>query len=364
MSRLNLAIIGVGGVGSAFLAQVALLPDSKRPSVIFVSRSTIQLYNRDYSPVNPANLQASTSTLLSLPELAEYLSSSPNPVCLVDNTSNQDVADAYPRFLSKGISIITPNKKAFSSTTRLWNDIFRAEGPGTFVYHESSVGAGLPVISTLVDLIRTGDTVTRIEGVFSGTMSFLFNTFAPSSGSSGGSWSQIVAEAKAAGYTEPDPRDDLNGMDVARKLTILARIAGLELDGPGSFPVQSLIPEPLESVSSADEFMQRLPDFDSDMEAYKEDAEREGKVVRYVGSVDVQAKNVKVALENVDKSSAIGGLKGSDNLICFYTRRYGANPLVIQGAGAGNEVTAMGVMSDLLKLIERTRHTPSPQLQK
>ena len=356
MSKINLAVIGVGGVGSAFLSQVSSLPSAIRPSLIFVSRSSKQLYKSDYSSVDPSNLQSSDSKLLSLKDLASYLSSSPNPVCLVDNTSNRDVADAYPSFLSKGISLITPNKKAFSSTLQLWTEIFSsAKDAKSFIYHESSVGAGLPVISTLDDLIRTGDTVTRIEGVFSGTMSFLFNTFAPASGSSGGQWSKIVGEAKAAGYTEPDPRDDLNGMDVARKLTILARIAGLKTEGPDSFPVESLIPEPLQSASSAEEFMQKLPDFDSDMESYKDKAEKAGKVVRYVGSIDVQASKVKVGLEMVEKSSAIGGLKGSDNLICFYTKRYGANPLVIQGAGAGNEVTAMGVMSDLLKVIERTK---------
>ena len=356
MSKLNLAVIGVGGVGSAFLAQVSSLPSAIRPSLIFVSRSSKQLYKSDYSAIDPSNLQSSDSKLLSVTDLTSYLSSSPHPVCLVDNTSNQDVADAYPSFLSKGISLITPNKKAFSSNLKLWNDIFSSAKDGkSFIYHESSVGAGLPVISTLDDLIRTGDTVTRIEGVFSGTMSFLFNTFAPASGSSGGNWSKIVREAKAAGYTEPDPRDDLNGMDVARKLTILARIAGLKVEGPESFLVQSLIPEQLQSASSAEEFMQKLPDFDSEMESYKDKAEKEGKVVRYVGSIDVQASKVKVGLEMVEKSSAIGGLKGSDNLICFYTKRYGANPLVIQGAGAGNDVTAMGVMSDLLKVIERTK---------
>jgi len=197
--------------------------------------------------------------------------------------------------------------------------------------------------------------VTRIEGVFSGTMSFLFNNFAPTDGSGKLKWSEIVAQAKEAGYTEPDPRDDLNGMDVARKLTILARLAGLQVSGPGGFPVQSLIPKELESVRSAAEFMEKLPGFDGDMEGYKERAVKEGKVVRYVGSVDVGKGEVKVGLEMVLQGSPIAGLKGSDNLICFYTKRYGSNPLVVQGAGAGGEVTAMGVTADLIKVVERLR---------
>ena len=263
------------------------------------------------------------------------------------------MANAYPAVLLKGISIVTPNKKAFSGSYKLWQDIFSAASTsGAKVYHESSVGAGLPIISTLKELVDTGDEVTRIEGVFSGTMSFLFNSFAPTEGS-GGKWSAEVKKAKELGYTEPDPRDDLNGLDVARKLTILARLAGLQVESPTSFPVQSLIPKKLESVSSGDEFLQRLPDFDAQMEETKVAAEKEGKVVRFVGSIDVAKKEVKVGLEKFDRSHPIAALKGSDNIISFYTRRYGANPLIIQGAGAGGEVTAMGVTGDLIKVLER-----------
>ncbi|KAK5065038.1 hypothetical protein LTR84_000873 [Exophiala bonariae] len=358
MSNLYLAVIGVGGVGQAFLSQVANLPSTLRPSLIFVSRSTKQLYNSSYSAVNASDLQSSSSKLLSLSELSSYLSSAPGKTILVDNTSSQDVADSYPSFLSAGVSIVTPNKKAFSSNLKLWNDIFSAVDSSNgkaLIYHESSVGAGLPVISTLKDLIATGDQVTRIEGVFSGTMSFLFNSFAPADGSGKGKWSEIVAQAKDAGYTEPDPRDDLNGMDVARKLTILARLAGLKVQAPDTFPVQSLIPEALASAKDSSEFMQRLPEFDGEMEAYKDQAAKQGKVVRYVGSVDVAAEKVKVGLEFVDQGSPIASLKGSDNLMCFYTKRYVANPLVIQGAGAGGEVTAMGVTADLIKALERLR---------
>ena len=251
---------------------------------------------------------------------------------------------------------MTPNKKAFSSSYALWEDIFStASTSKAMVYHESSVGAGLPVISTLKDLVATGDRVTRIEGVFSGTMSYLFNTFSPVSNDSAESWSQIVAKAKKAGFTEPDPRDDLNGMDVARKLTILARLAGLKVEGPSSFPVQSLIPKELESASSADDFMSKLPNHDQDMETYKKEAKTADKVVRYIGSVDVGSGAVKVGLQMVDRGSPTANLKGSDNLICFYTQRYGANPLVVQGAGAGAEVTAMGVTADLIKVMEVLR---------
>lgn len=233
-------------------------------------------------------------------DIAEYLARAPEKSILVDNTSSQDVANAYPTFLSKGISVVTPNKKAFSGDLKLWNDIFGAAANGTgsggYVFHESSVGAGLPVISTLKELVETGDEVRKIEGVFSGTMSFLFNSFMPVGGG-GGKFSAEVKKAKEAGYTEPDPRDDLNGLDVARKLTILARLSGLEVESPTSFPVQSLIPKELESAQSGDEFLEGLPKFDDDMEKLKEEAAKEGKVVRFVGSIDVAKKDVKVGLE-------------------------------------------------------------------
>ncbi|KAI1768555.1 homoserine dehydrogenase-domain-containing protein [Hypoxylon sp. FL1150] len=359
VNNVSIAIIGAGGVGKCFLSQLEAL-SKRRPTpklnLCYISTSKKALFDADYSLTVENVLQdlaASSKDPMSLPQVADYLSKAPSKVVLVDNTSSQDVADTYPLFLSRGISIVTPNKKAFSGSYKLWQDIFKAAATsGAKVYHESSVGAGLPVISTLKDLVDTGDEVTKIEGVFSGTMSFLFNSFAPVEGS-GGQWSAEVKKAKELGYTEPDPRDDLNGLDVARKLTILARLAGLPVESPTSFPVQSLIPKELESVSSGDEFLERLPEFDSQMEETKAAAQKKGKVVRFVGSIDVATKAVKVGLEEFDKSHPIAALKGSDNIISFYTKRYGANPLIIQGAGAGGEVTAMGVTSDLLKVLSQ-----------
>jgi homoserine dehydrogenase len=351
-------------VGKCFLSQLAILAErlsqKKTPtqlSLILAARSRKILYKHDYSPLSIQNcdqdLAVSSQDMLPTAKIVEYLAGAPGKVILVDNTSSNDVADQYPQFLMGGINIVTPNKKAFSGSYELWQNIFSAaEWSGAKVYHESSVGAGLPVISTLKELVDTGDVVEKIEGVFSGTMSFLFNSFAPTEGK-GGKWSAEVKKAKDLGYTEPDPRDDLNGLDVARKLTILARLAGLKIESPTSFPVQSLIPKELESVGSGEEFMQRLPEFDSQMEETKLAAEKEGKVVRFVGSIDMKSKSVKVGLEKFDKSHPIAALKGSDNIISFYTKRYGANPLIIQGAGAGGEVTAMGVTGDLLKVLER-----------
>ncbi|KAL1957913.1 hypothetical protein VTO42DRAFT_5305 [Malbranchea cinnamomea] len=369
-NKIYLGVIGVGGVGTHFLNQLARLPNA--PSLVLLARSTQTLTSPApaYSPAIPAGVDWQTASAapsvaksgpLTPEEVAAYLSGAPGRAVLVDNTSDPALASSYPLFLSKGISIVTPNKKAFSSSLSLWRDIFSAAATGNaLVYHESTVGAGLPIISTLRDLVATGDKVTRIEGVFSGTLSFLFNQFAPVNPTGAEKkWSEVVAQAKELGYTEPDPRDDLNGMDVARKLTILARIAGLEVENSDSFPIESLIPAELAQLPAGSEgatqFMQRLGEFDGRMEEIKKAAEAEGKVVRYVGSVDVVGKKVKVGLEKFDKSSAIAGLKGSDNIISFYTERYGERPLIIQGAGAGGAVTAMGVSADLIKVVERLR---------
>jgi homoserine dehydrogenase len=284
-----------------------------------------------------SDLENSKQPVLDLPGILVYLGTAPGKCILVDNTSNQEIAESYPSFLKHGISIVTPNKKAFSDTLGLWRDIFTVayspQNPsGGLIYHESSVGAGLPVISTLRDLVETGDEVVKIEGVFSGTMSFLFNSFAPVEGQ-GGKWSAEVRKAQELGFTEPDPRDDLNGLDVARKLVILARIAGLDVEGTNAFPVQSLIPKELEAVASGGEFLERLGEFDAGMDRLREDAQDEGKVIRFVGSVHVGSKEVKVGLEKFDKGHPIAALKGSDNIINFYTKRYGSNPLIIQGSG-------------------------------
>ena len=349
---------GAGGVGSCFLSQLAWLAknqQSTRLSLCYLATIDGALYNDDYADIDietaVTTLEAKASALPSIANTIEYLAGAPHKVVMVDNTSSGAIAEAYPEFLRRGISIITPNKKAFSGSYKLWQDIFSAAGVGgSLVYHESSVGAGMPIISTLKELVQTGDEVTRIEGVFSGTMSFLFNQFAPTSGQAG-KWSEIVKKAKELGYTEPDPRDDLNGLDVARKLTILGRLAGLPIESPTSFPVQSLIPQELQDCATSNEFIDRLHEFDERMESQRILAEKAGKVVRYVGSIEVGSREVKVGMEMFDPMHPIATLKGSDNIISFHTKRYGELPLTIRGAGAGGDVTAMGVTGDLLKVL-------------
>lgn len=356
VKSVNVAIIGSGVVGSAFINQLKNLKHAIDFKVVYLARSSKEaLFSNDYSPVDLNTYKTVTGQpILGLSELAEYLKKSGKPTILVDNTSNEGIANSYANFIKNGISIATPNKKAFSSDIATWNDIFSSSdqaGAG-LVYHEATVGAGLPIIEPLNDLVSTGDKVDKIEGIFSGTLSYIFNEFSTTDASNKTKFSDVVKVAKELGYTEPDPRDDLNGLDVARKVTILARISGLKVESPTSFPVESLIPKPLESIQSADEFMAKLPEFDDEIQKVKEEALAENKVLRFVGSVDINSNTVLVGIGKYSFDHPFASLKGSDNVVSIKTERY-PNPLVIQGAGAGAEVTAHGVLADTIKIAQR-----------
>ncbi|EDQ98293.1 uncharacterized protein LACBIDRAFT_242236, partial [Laccaria bicolor S238N-H82] len=262
-----------------------------------------------------------------------------------------------------GINVVTPNKKAYSGDVQLWKDILEAsssQGGGRYL-NEATVGAGLPVISTLKELLGTGDKIIKIEGVFSGTMSYIFNEF--STGREGGpAFSAVVGVAREKGYTEPHPADDLNGFDVARKLTILSRIiSSFPTSSPSTLPplqsfksvkTASLIPPELEGIPTGDEFLARLPAHDAQFAKLREEASKEGKVLRFVGVVDVKGGEVRAGLEKYPTTHPFAtSLGGSDNIIMFHTERYSPRPLIIQGAGAGAAVTAMGVLGDVLKLV-------------
>jgi aspartokinase/homoserine dehydrogenase 1 len=245
--------------------------------------------------------------------------------------------------LTRGIHIVTPNKKANSGTLPYYRALQEAgRAAGTHYLYEATVGAGLPIIQTLRDLRETGDEITRIEGIFSGTLAYLFNVYDGSE-----TFSSIVHAAKAKGYTEPDPRDDLSGMDVARKLIILGREMGLTLE-MADVRVEGLVPKALETCG-VDEFMARLPEFDATMTSLLADARAKNEVLRYVGRVDADGK-ATVGLMRLDAKHAFANIALTDNVVRFATRRYCDNPLIVQGPGAGPEVTAAGVFSDLLRL--------------
>jgi len=260
----------------------------------------------------------------------------------VDCTSSIEVADLYEKILDENISIVTPNKKANSGPLKNYQKLKeKAQKRGVRFLYETNVGAGLPVINTLNDLLLSGDKVIRIEGVMSGTLNFIFSSYAK-----GNKFSDVVAEAKAKGYTEPDPRDDLSGTDVARKILILAREAGasLELD---DIQIENLVPDDCRAVV-ADQFLSHLKSHDQKFEKLLEEANSKNEKLRYQ-AVYENGKAV-VKLGSVSSSHPFYSLAGSDNIILLTTERYHDRPMVIRGPGAGAEVTAAGVFADVIRI--------------
>ena len=262
---------------------------------------------------------------------------------IIDCTANEAVTERYAGWLERGIHVITPNKKGFSGTFEIYRSLREmAQKGNSHIFYETTVGAALPIITTLRDLIDTGDEIRSIEGIFSGTLAYLFNVYDGTT-----AFSEIVRQAKESGYTEPDPREDLSGMDVARKLTIVARELGLELE-IGDFPVQNLIPEALRD-GSIDDFLGRLSEYDDEMKALYEQAVADGRKLRYIARLSAGGR-ASVGLEAVDATHPFSNINLTDNIVQFETARYSSNPLVVQGPGAGPEVTAGGVFADLLRL--------------
>jgi aspartokinase/homoserine dehydrogenase 1 len=262
---------------------------------------------------------------------------------LIDCSANESVARRYADWLAAGIHIITPNKKANSAELTYYDRLREARrSSGASYLYETTVGAGLPVVQTLRDLRETGDEIRSIEGIFSGTLAYLFNVY-----DGGTPFSAIVRDAKQRGYTEPDPRDDLSGMDVARKLIILGREMGLRLE-MADVQVESLVPASLAGGSSA-EFLAHLPQYDAQMQARYAAARARGNVLRYVGRVSADG-TATVGLVELELRHAFANIALTDNIVRFSTLRYCNNPLIVQGPGAGPEVTAGGVFADLLRL--------------
>lgn len=362
----NLGLVGPGLIGKSFMKMVDAYNAQKNINshlydinIVAIARSKTMYLSQglEHVPFSQlanvdnglkVDLNAFTTHLLGK-KSGSCPSSSVIPI-LVDCTSCQTIAESYPHWMEKGIHIVTPNKKAFSSDLSLFSRI-TAPSNTSLVYHEATVGAGLPIISTIHTLLRTGDEITKIEGIFSGTMSYIFNNFSPSSPAKALAFSDVVKVAKENGYTEPDPRDDLNGMDVARKVVILGRVCGSTI-GLNNLPVQNIVPEELRCIESADEFMKKLPGYDDYFAKLNADARAANKVLRYVGTFHPVTGKSSVEMKQFDNTHAFAGLKGSDNIIAIHSKRY-KNPLIIQGAGAGDDVTATGVFGDVLTIVDR-----------
>lgn len=295
----NVALIGPGGVGTSVLEQLGKLDQFK---LISISNSKGTYTNAAGIPFDAAKAELSKASPKCIekeviPELAKH-----QPCIFIDNTSSEAVASLYPVALSHGVHVVTPNKVGFSASLSLFNHIREASAAsGALAYKESTVGAGLPVISTLESLLKTGDKVNKIEGVLSGTMSYLFNTYSKAGKNDDILFSKLVSDARDQGYTEPHPGSDLSGSDVARKLAILSRlIPGLENalpEGVSSVDVQSLIPAGLDGDITPEQFLSGLKDHDPHYESLRKTANDNNSVLRYVGVIDVASGKIKCGLE-------------------------------------------------------------------
>ena len=279
-----------------------------------------------------------------LPTFIEQMKNMNLPNCVfVDNSSSPVPANFYKQIFQSNISIVTCNKIGNSSSYEQYK-IFRdtARQHGVDFYYETNVGAGLPIIRTLKDLMVSGDRVITIEAILSGTISFIFNHFKGDA-----QFHDIVKLAQEKGYTEPDPRDDLKGTDFMRKMLILARDAGHPLEA-ADVKVENILPQSCLDAPSVDDFYAALKTSETYFSELKNKAEASGKVLRYIGKLeDGQAS---ITLQMVDEHHPFYMLSGSDNIISFTTERYKERPLVVKGPGAGAEVTAAGVFSDLVNV--------------
>ena len=266
------------------------------------------------------------------------------PNCVfIDNTASELPIQYYEEIFRSNISVVTCNKIANSGRFdryRLLRDTARRHGVDFF--YETNVGAGLPIVRVLRDLMMSGDRIIRIEAILSGTISYIFNNFTGDA-----SFYDVVKTAQELGYTEPDPRDDLKGTDFMRKMLILARDAGYALE-PESVRLGAILPEACIKAASVEDFYRELKAADAHFEALKQQAQAENKVLRYIGKLE--DGQVNIALEMVDGSHPFFALSGSDNIISFTTERYKERPLVVKGPGAGAEVTAAGVFADLVNV--------------
>ncbi|MGI9309641.1 MAG: bifunctional aspartate kinase/homoserine dehydrogenase I [Gammaproteobacteria bacterium] len=348
---ISIGLIGPGNVGSALLGQMAAQMEELRNTFnldyrvrAIATSSRMLLAEQAVDISNWADEFEANAEPLDWERLLAHVNAEHLPhAVMVDCTASDEVAGRYLDWFKAGLHVVTPNKKAQSNALAYYDELqsYRRKHNLHFLY-ETSVGAALPVVQTLRDLRETGDSILSIQGIFSGTLAYLFNVYDGSR-----PFSQIVVDARNSGYTEPDPRDDLSGMDVARKLNILARELGLRLE-LADIEIESLVPAGLEDIS-VDEFLQALPDHDEVMLERYQKSSRADEVQRYVGKLDSDGK-ATVRLESLPSDHSFAHINLTDNVVQFVTGRYSENPLVVQGPGAGPAVTAAGVFADLLRL--------------
>jgi aspartokinase/homoserine dehydrogenase 1 len=343
--------LGTGNIGKTLFNQLNAHRDFLQKNngiqvkIVGISNTRKMVFNADGLPLNSweDKLQQSTHTA-DLHEFIAKMKEMNLPNCVfVDNTASPKPIAFYEDVFKSNISVVTCNKignSASYSQYKTFRDTARKHGVDFF--YETNVGAGLPIIRTLKDLMSSGDRVQRIEAILSGTISFIFNHFKGDA-----NFHDVVKEAQEKGYTEPDPRDDLSGKDFMRKMLILARDAGYEME-EADVQIENILPQACLDAQTVDDFYSALKSEDAFFANLKDRAEAGKKVLRYIGKLE--DGKASITLQMVDENHPFYMLSGSDNIISFTTDRYKDRPLVVKGPGAGAEVTAAGVFADLINV--------------
>ncbi len=349
--NLNLYIVGIGLIGRTLMEQIsqqtAYLQEEKMLRLNIVGISNTKKMLLEPSGIQPQYWREELDGLgvkTSLPAFIQRIQelNLPNSV-FIDCTSDKDIVNFYNDLLDANVSIVTPNKVANSGSYSAYEKLRKtAIKRGVKFLYETNVGAGLPIINTIQGLIASGDQFLKIEAILSGTLSYIFNNFRP-----GRKFVDIVREAKEKGYTEPDPRDDLSGTDVGRKILILSREVGVQLE-PEDVELVPLLPEACLKAPGVDAFFDELLNQNDYFEQLLSEATEQGGVLRYIATLN--EGRATVSLRTVGPDHPFFSLSGSDNIVSFTTERYKDHPLVIKGSGAGADVTASGVFADIMSI--------------
>ena len=345
---LRLYVTGVGRVGAALLDQINAQSERLRAAGVEVVLAG--LGRSKGAVLDPAGLDLSEWRRVSEGEMtpgADMIESavhSDHPCrVFVDATASAEVIEDYEALLREGVAVVSANKLAFSGSMERFETLRGLGAQGRGLFFETTVGAGLPILRTIEDLVATGDEIERIEGVLSGTVGFISDRLM-----AGTPFSQALKEADDLGYTEPDPREDLGGRDVARKLVILGRMAGFSFE-MDDVQIEPLLPGEGWGDMNVEEFWKRLPEVDAYFAERREQALAAGHALRYLASVD--KAHASIRMTDVPPGHPCASLSDSENLVTITSTRYANTPLVVRGPGAGPEVTAAGVFADILRAL-------------
>ncbi len=350
ITQIHLFMVGVGLVGKRLLHQInkqnKTLREEHQVEVCLVglANSKKMTFSEKGIDLNQWEDELAKGEPVDMPKFIKMMADlNLRNSIFVDSTASDRIPVFYESILEKSISISTPNKVAASSSQLQYQRLKKLARLHNVHYaYETNVGAGLPILSTIQDLVRSGDRITKIEGVLSGTLSFIFGAFVE-----GTKFSEIVQDAKEKGFTEPDPRVDLSGKDVARKIVILAREIGLEMELE-DVVIDPVLPENCSLAPDVPSFFKELQASDAYFDSLRENATQEGKALRMIAKLE--NKQCHIGLQAVNESNPFYGLQGGDNMIAITSKRYSPYPLVVRGPGAGAAVTAAGVFAEIVKI--------------